>query len=135
MGSEMRYKWVCQTFCQQLPTHLERASSQRKSPRRETMMMDQEMGQDLTKHHHIIHDYCTPFFALICSTLNNLPSSKDFATEIHPFEPALWKHWKMKQIKRRYNTVAHYVKNPTLSQKVDFKETFLYIWNIWIKSP
>ena len=53
------------------------------------MMMDQEMGQDLTKHHHIIHDYCTPFFALICSTLNNLPSSKDFATEIQPFEAAL----------------------------------------------
>ena len=39
-----------------LPT-TSHAGELQKSLEGENYLMDQEMGQDLTKHHHIIHDY------------------------------------------------------------------------------
>ena len=42
-----------------LPTtsHAGEGKELQKSLEGENYLMDQEMGQDLTKHHHIIHDY------------------------------------------------------------------------------
>ena len=74
VGSEMRYKWVCVPTV--LPTTSHAFGKISREERETKLMMDQEMGQDLTKHHHItlfmITAHHQVFFALICTSANKI---------------------------------------------------------------